>query len=156
MIAWLTFSILTAICYWIGGRSWGNKAVRRFGCPIFIYGYSALLLKNNLIQRDMLILGIGLHLIAYIITAFALSTYHDYLAPDGTSENWLCWLMTGICYGLAAFPLTWIGIHIYMFLIRAVILGLVTMIWSEVNGNVHSEEFGRGFFIAASIPILVC
>jgi hypothetical protein len=85
----------------------------------------------------------------------AMSTYHDYLAPDGDSENWVCWLMTGFCYGISAFPLCivsgkWIG-----FAIRTIILTLGVMLVREKSGSSAVEELGSGLLYTATIPLLL-
>src|SRR4030042_1084322 len=90
----------------IGGFK-GSKAIRRFGCSLLFLGLF-LALRGSQGFRMAFILSYAL---TYILNAIALSTYHDYLAPDGTSENWLCWLATGFFYGLSAFPLVWCGVH---------------------------------------------
>ena len=86
---------------------------------------------------------------AYGLLYGALTTYHDYLVPDG-SENWLCWLMTGTIYGLALLPFLAVW---KLVLIRAAILGLLTMLWSERESNAVREELGRGFLLCITIFI---
>lgn len=148
-VVWLVISVISALLYWLGGRSWGNKAIRRFGCPLVVYGYLWWLKSFSGLKSAILLVC------AYILTALALSTYHDYLAPDKTSENWLCWLMTGLCYGLAAFPLIWTGIHWYLILIRAIILAITIMWLRERTGKDWLEEMGSGFLLCVTIPILL-
>jgi hypothetical protein len=151
ILIWLGISSLSGFLYTLSGKGGFKdaKAIRRFGCPLLIYGYLWLIRPS-----------LGLHgaifgVFAYVLTALALSTYHDYLSPDGTSENWLCWLMTGLCYGLAAFPLFWAGIHWYMIGIRAVVLAILTMVWSEKIGWDRLEEFGRGALLIITLPLLL-
>ena len=146
---WLIFSIGSAILYWLGGRNWANKAFRRFGCPLVIYGYLWLISPYKNLKWAIFAP------IAYILTALALSTYHDYLAPDGSSENWLCWLVTGFVYGLAAFPFIWCGVSMVAIVIRTIVLGLLTMGWSLIWQDVNTEESGRGAILAATVPLLL-
>jgi len=144
-------AFLSGILYRIGGKGGfaHAKAIRRFGCPFVIYGY-LWLIRGNLGLK-----GAILTVFAYILTTFSLSTYHDYLAPDKTRENWLCWLMTGFVYGLAAFPFIWIGIHWYSVIIRAVVLAITIMWLRERTSKVFIEEFFSGAIFCLTIPILL-
>ena len=151
LILWLGLSMFCGLLYRIGGKGgFANaKAIRRFGCPIIIYGY-LWLIRGNLGLK-----GAILTVFAYILTAFSLSTYHDYLAPDKSSENWLCWLMTGLVYGLAAFPLIWTGIHWYSVIIRAAVLAITIMWLRERTGKDWKEEFFTGLLCSITIPLLL-
>jgi len=93
-------------------------------------------------------------LLTYGLNAAALSTYHDYLAPDKLSENWACWAITGLAYGLAAFPLVWTGFHLGFILIRAAALAVLICLWSEWISRDWLEEGGRGFLYIATLPLL--
>lgn len=145
----LLASSLSALLYRLGGWSKGNKAFRRFGCPLAAYGLLWLLLPGLGLKQALF------GLFAYVLTSLALSTYNDWLAPDKSSENWLCWLVTGLLCGLAAFPLFWAGITWYSIIIRAVVLGALTMFWSEKISKDIWEEAVRGFLLTATIPILL-
>ncbi len=135
-------SILTAVLYRMGGSDKYPKSVRRFGCPIPVL-------------LSLYIAGIQSPWWAYLISYFALygtlTTYHDYLTKNG-SENWLCWLVTGIFYGLAFLPFLVVW---PMVLIRAGVLGVLTMIWSEVNDNPVWEECGRGFLLCITVLFFI-
>lgn len=140
---------ISGILYRLGGWEKGNKAIRRFGCPFVAYGLLWCFRPFQGLQGWLLVV------LAYILSTLALSTYHDYLAPDKKSENWLCWLVTGIVYGLAAFPLFWAGIHWYSIIIRAILLGAGIMLLREHTGSDIVEEAGSGFLFCFSIPILL-
>jgi len=125
----------------MGGSDRYSKKWRRFGCAIVTTGALFLFLSPHW--------TFAIHLI--LLYAF-LTTYHDYL--NNGKENWLCWLVTGICYGLAALPLIWAGVSPYSILIRSVVLGVTTMLWSEWRDNAVEEELGRGALIMLTLPIL--
>jgi len=149
-ILWiLGLSALSGILYAISGHGGfkNAKMLRRMGIPVLCY-----------IPTCIVICGVS-GWWAYIISAgflsLALTTYHDYLAPDGSSENWLCWVMTGFCYGASSFPLIWVGIAWWVILLRAIVLAILTCIWSEINGQARVEEMGRGFFPIATLLIFL-
>lgn len=147
---WLfSLAILSAALYRIGGKGGfpNAKLIRRMGIPIACY-----------IPACVILFGPGgwlWYILSAGLLALALSTYHDYLAPDGVSENWLCWLVTGLCYGLASLPLVWGGIHIYAIFGRAITLAVLTMWASERTGKVFWEETLRGFLVIATLPTLL-
>jgi hypothetical protein len=138
----LALTIASAILYRMGGASGYDKLWRRIGCAIVATGALFLFISPHW---------------AFILHALllyaGLTTYHDYF-NDG-KENWVCWLITGLVYGLAALPLAWAGVNMYAILIRSVVLGIGTMVISEGSSNVYVEEFGRGGLIPLTIPILL-
>lgn len=142
----ILLSALSAYLYRVGGRGGfkNNKLVRRIGIPLLCY-LPYLLITLGWQSWFLILLSTSL-------LYFSLTTYHDYLAPNGTSENWLCWLMTGLCYGLSALPLIPI-IGIYPIILRSIELALFTMIWSEAFSDVEWEERGRGFAIMFSLLV---
>lgn len=83
-----------------------------------------------------------------------MTTYWDMFAPDGTSEDWKCWIITGTAYGLACIPLIWAGVHWYGVLVRSVILGLSVMFLRENTGSDILEETGTGALYILTQPIM--
>ena len=146
----LGLSILSGALYHISGKGGfkGAKLLRRLLCPLLALGLF-FTLKTPQIRH------IWAYLAFLVLNYGALSTYHDYLAPDGSSENWICWIMTGLCYGLAALPLIWCGVHWYLIIARAVILAITIMWLRERTGKVFKEEFFSGLLYTASLPILL-
>ena len=141
---YLIFSILiivNSLLYRMGGMAGWDKLWRRIGCAVVTTGAFLIFLPPHW--------SFILH--ALLLYA-ALTTYHDYLNKG--KENWLCWLTTGLVYGAAAFPLMLTGVGWLTVVIRAVVLGLATMIWSEYEGNATREELGRGALLILTIPIL--
>lgn len=137
-------SILSGILYRVGGWEKGNKLFRRIGCPVC----SFLLLPYNIWNNPFC------SVTAFILSVLAMSTYHDYLTPNG-SEDWKCWLMTGFCYSLATIPLIWAGIGLPNILIRGVLLGLVIMLIRENTDIDVNEEVGSGFFYCLTTPLIL-
>ncbi len=81
----------------------------------------------------------------------ALSTYWK-RTPNA---KWYNWLMTGVMYSVAMLPYViaeglWLG-----FISRTIILGTLTMIWSELISNDVQEELGRGALITLTIPLIL-
>lgn len=138
-------AFFAGILYHLGGQ--GRKIIRRAGLPVFSYIPGLLLILGAK--------GWPLYILSAGLLAFALTTYHDYLSPDGKRENWLCWLITGLVYGLAALPLIWAGVHWYAIIGRSIVLGGLTMWVSERSGKVLTEEFWRGALIILTLPILI-
>ena len=139
-------AIISAVLYRVAGMGGfpNAKLIRRLGCPlVFLW---AIWLKGF----SLAYLGVYMGILA--LSYAAMSTYHDYL--NNGDENWVCWLMTGFVYGLAAFPLVWIGVAWHLILIRAVVLSLATMLWSEwINWDIL-EGGGRGALYILTVPIL--
>ena len=146
----LILSLISAVLYRIGGKGGfkNAKAIRRFGCAgVFLIAVWLL--------SGFKLTYLWAYILTYILSALALSTYHDYLAPDGKSENWLCWLVTGIVYGLSCFPLIWAGVNYYAIIDRAIALGLAIMLLRERTGKDWLEEAGSGSLYILSVPILL-
>lgn len=96
--------------------------------------------------------------ISFILTLGSLSTYHKWLNKlfGKTTEDswWFNWLAYGLGIGLAILPVTFLGISWYLIVLRAIVLGLAMMVWSELNDNAVWEECGRGVLIILTLPIL--
>lgn len=144
----VVLTLIGAVLYRLGGWEKGHKLFRRLGCGLLALGVMIWLRGIDWGHWWAYLLFVG-------INYGALSTYHDYLAPDKKRENWLCWLMTGICYGLAAFPLCATGVHWYGVLIRTAVMAPLIMLWSEWLRLDWLEEGGRGMFYIATLPLLL-
>lgn len=114
------------------------KAIRRFGCPF-------LLMLTYCLIAGFKIKFWYLYLIAYGLNVWGMSTYWDFLAPDGNSENWLCWLVTGGFSAAAILPMLWTGMPFWGYLQRIIVCALVSMAWSEFFSWDEIEERGRGW-----------
>lgn len=150
IILWLGLSIASGIVYRVTGKGGfkGAKLFRRILCPLLFLALFCALKSPKFAY-------ILPYLATFGLSTMALSTYNDYLAPDGSSENWLCWLVTGLFYGLSALPLIWCGVHWYSIVARALFLAITIMWLRERTGKVFWEEIGSGFLYCASTPLLL-
>ena len=145
-------SVISGILYHCGGigKPYSTK-LRDIGCSLII-----LLTLSFLAHK---IFPIWVNLVTFGLSWLFLSTYHKYLNKwfnkPRTDAFYFNWLAHGIGIGLAMIPMAWIGITWWLILIRAVVLGLSMMVWSELNDNAVSEEFGRGALIVLSLPLLM-
>lgn len=152
---WL-LSLLSAVCFWAGGRSWGNKLIRRLGCPI-------LALVGLWLGGCMRSFNLGVPTLFFALNFGAMSTYHDYLGPISylpphgetfREETLACWIMTGLCYGLAAIPLIWLGVGWFSILIRTVTLAVAIPLIRKIP-NAHPQEALSGFVYLATLKIII-
>lgn len=143
-LVWLIGSIIASALYRAGGYGKPFKSWQRdWLCPACVYGV-LLFFWQPLIWWQYL-----LFLPAYGLLGGALTTYLDSIF--GYDNFWVA----GFLCGLAAFPLYWAGISWYAILIRAVVVGILWGGWCKIFGNDNVEELGRGFFISATIPLLL-
>jgi hypothetical protein len=147
IIAFVALCLLSGLLYRLGGigKPWNTKW-RDFGVPVVALA-------------AMLVLGIGaswglwwLHLISAVLLFGSLTTYWEHWGSDDV--EWYEWLATGFVYSLAYLPYVWYLDLWIPFLIRTIVLALLTMAWSEVIDDVDWEERGRGFLIVISLPLL--
>lgn len=142
VIAVILGSILSAIFYRMGGAGGVyNPKYRDIGCSIL----SVFLIGYLVSWHWTLILVFG-------ASWGSLSTYWKF---GQVNAKWYHWLITGTMYSVATLPYiiaegNWIG-----FSIRTGVLGVLTMIVSELEGNAVREELMRGFLIIATIPLLL-
>ena len=137
-------SFIAGILYRLGGTGgawWRNTKMRDLGVPVC--GLLA-----------MRLLGFDFSWVLYLSTLLlfpALTTYWKKINRffGDTDENchWYNWFVHGLVCGLAYLPMCFVGLNLGVILIRAIGLGLMTMVWSEEIGDVKWEEGGRGFLI---------
>ena len=147
----LIASVIAGILYRLGGTGgawWKNTKVRDAGVAVV-----ALI--------TMLCLGASLSLPLFLSTLLlfgALTTYWKKLNPlfGKTTDNcyWWNWLATGLAYGLAYLPYAISTGCYWQYILRVIVLGVITMIWSEKISIDWIEENGRGAFVIATLPIL--
>lgn len=138
----IAMSLLSSCAYRAGGLSkeqpywipvWMRHSwVRDWLCPLFC------LLPLFLHHPSWLFLP------AYGLMGVAFTTYWDKVFKF---DNF--WF-SGFMVGLAALPLVFCGFAWWLLLIRAVVLALWWGFWSDVIGNDHAEEHGRGFLVGIS------
>lgn len=156
----LGLSIISGIFYRLGGmgndgylrlkdrfpwiKPWMfNTKVRDFGVPTVCLGW--------------LYFALGCPWWAYFLSFGimfgSMTTYWEFWGDEGV--EWYEWLLTGFGYGFSLILLAATSGHWAGFIYRCVILAASTCIWSESIGNDNLEEFGRGFLIAITLPLLI-
>ena len=93
------------------------------------------------------------------VMGLALSTYWKVLNKwfgDTTEDaHWYNWVAHGVGVGLAFVPYGLATHTMWVVLGRAVVLGLVMAVWSELNEDVVWEENGRGQACEWSLLLLM-
>lgn len=142
IIKFLVIIISTIICsifYRLGGSKDFNTKFRDVGCSAVTCALCVFLFS----WHWTLILCFGL-------LWASLTTYWK-RTPNA---KWYNWLLTGVMYSVAMLPYViaegiWLG-----FLSRTIVLGALTMIWSEIISNDVQEELGRGALLTLTVPLL--
>jgi len=149
IIMLIAFGIVSGVLYRLGGIGKPfNTKYRDFGVPLITF--CAVLL----ITRE-----VSVQLVLSTVLLFAsLTTYWKFISrligQSTDNVHWYNWLFTGLGYGLALVPMHFAGIPIMILLVRAALLAILTMQWSELIDDVDWEEFGRGFLIIITLGIL--
>ena len=146
-IVWLGLSIAGAILYKWGGSSSGNTKYRDLGVP---FCQIALILAFLGLKQPFW--GWISFLVSYCLSFASLTSYYK---KNDENAQWWNWLLVGLINGLAFLPFAivtqnWIG-----FIARTVTCAFLVMAWSEKISNAFWEEFGRGFILTSSIPLLL-
>ncbi len=102
--------------------------------------------------------------IFYGLTGGALTLYWD----DSKNKilGWICskinWMypkdnywLSGFIVGIATLPLIFCGMLWYMVLVRAILLAVLWGGWCAIFSKDTTEEYGRGAFIALTLPLLL-
>ena len=66
------------------------------------------------------------------------------------------WMLTGLGYSISMLPYSIATHHMTGFWLRTVILTTLVTVWSVLIDNDVMEECGRGAFVTATIPLLLC
>lgn len=148
MILWiLGLSLLSGIAYRLGGIGKPfNTRYRDIGVSLITLATCLILgLKTSLRTSTIA------YLIAFGLSWGALASYWK----SGSDMKFRHWCFHGIGLALALLPITyitghWIGFGLRLFLLPPLIAG-----WSGIIGEVNLEEGGRGFFIIATLPLLL-
>lgn len=140
----ITYSIISGILYrWGGSEGWNTK-VRDFGVPLV----ATLFL---LYTHDFSYIP---YILTFLLTFLSLTTYYDEVfGYDNLYAH-------GLMVGLASLPLAWVGVAWWLIVARAFFLGLFMGLlnryankWQVPHSDIV-EEFGRGFLIVATLPII--
>jgi hypothetical protein len=149
-------SILSGFLYRIGGSDLKvpfKTKFRDLGVPLC----GLVCLLNLLPNTSTMWLSVAL--VGYFILSFgSMTTYWDKWGTDDV--EWYEWALTGLCYGLASFPIAiytgqWIG-----FVIRAIILMVFMPFSNKLQFKILSDgtdgvEGSRGFMFVLTMPLLV-
>lgn len=146
-------SIAGGILYRMGGAAGYNTKYRDFGIPTCM----VLLMLAFGQWQPLSLLGLFLSFGA----VFGAQT--SYFKRKGENAKWFNWLLTGIAYSLAMFPLVLAqsfanisGLHTHWlgFGIRTFVCSGLTVLVSQVFGNVVFEENSRGIVEILTLPLL--
>lgn len=150
-IVWVIgISILSGACYRAGGSAkkgnWldfmRNSKVRDIGCSLLSLGLF-------IGQKGANWGYFWLYVIAFGLSWGFLTTYWDFITGK---DNFY---LHGLFCGLAFIPLHWIGLSWGVIGIRAIVCAILMGLWSAWQGNDIKEEFGRGFILTVTLPILL-
>ena len=141
-------AIIAGILYRMGGSGNFPRQCRLIGVPLVSTALLALLGGFNWWMLLCIPLMIG-----------AISTYWK---KKGTDATFINYFLHGVGIAIAMLPYA-IATHLYIgFAIRCVCLPLLVAFWAtKMNRPILwwqadvASEFGRGFFIAATIPLLL-
>ena len=102
----------------------------------------------------------------WLLNGFNVSYWWVYLLTFGLSWGSLAsywgldeqkwgYFAHGLGLSLAMLPFTYVTGHWLGFGLRTIVLTVSITLWSEFTTHVDLEEFGRGFFTVATIPLLL-
>ena len=149
----ILIALLTGLLYRLGGTGgawWKNTKVRDLGVPLVCVGWLYFALGC---PWWALFLSVG-------VMYGSLTTYNKWASKliygkDCNDVKWISWLVTGMSYGVALFIISWVTGNWMGLLNRTLVLGVFTCLWSEAIGNATWEEFGRGFLIGITLPLMI-
>jgi len=144
-------SLLAGVLYragGTGGKWYLNTKVRDVGVPLVFLGA---------------MYWIGLWhwslLICAVLLFVTLTSYNKWagrlLGYPEDDVYWPSWLVTGLLYGLSLIPYAYFSGHLTAILVRAMMLAVLTMLWSCVWAQVEIEESGRGALIILTLAVLL-
>lgn len=142
----LVLAIIGGVLYRLGGTSAGSKW-RDAGVSLVSVGYLAV--------RLPLIDGwaVGALIASFGLMWMALSTYR-YFLPKPVDYKWWHYALHGFMVALAVLPVALVTKHLLFFAIRCIICSMLVGGWSHLISEDNLEEFGRGFIIVSTLPIL--
>lgn len=152
----ILLALLAGLLYRLGGSAkngkWNdflkNTKTRDAGCPLLALIALWLLVGFKLSYWWAYLLTFGL-------SWGAVSTYFSFLIEPEDDVTAIEWAVTGLIYGVAAFPLYWTGVHWYAIAGRSIALGVAIMWLRERTGKVLKEERGSGILYILSTYILL-
>jgi len=150
---WLILCLISGLFYHLGGLGADGKKKYKWA-PAWLFNRQWRLSGCSAIFLIALGLPLTRHpwiyLITFIATLGALAEYWK----KGVDMKAKHWFFHGLAIGLASIPLAWIGLHWWLIIARAIVLGLLMMWISERTKSAWLEECTRGFLIPATIILL--
>lgn len=149
-------AFIAGLFYRLGGSAkngkWNdflkNTKTRDAGCPLLALIALWLLVGFQLSYWWAYLLTFGL-------SWGVMTTYFSFLIKPEDDVTAIEWAVTGLFYGVAAFPLIWAGIHWYAIAGRSVALAVAIMWLRERTGKIFKEEKGSGVLYVLSTFILI-
>ena len=141
IIALVIIGAVAGIFYRLGGTKWGTLW-RDAGVPLCMILFMTLIghWHWSLILCGGAMWG-------------ALTTYR-YFLPKPTNYKWFHYAMHGFFIALAMLPIVWFNGNWFWFGGRVVACTGLVSLWSHLIGWDDLEEWGRGFIIIATLPLL--
>jgi len=149
VIVTLALSVLAGVLYRMGGVGKPyNSKVRDMGVPTVMLAVMAVW---GMFHWSLVL--------CWGMTFGALTTYWDFVnkllpVADKGKEYWWNWALHGFFVALAMFPLAIAYSAWLEFWIRMGLVSVIVTVWSVSFSNVMWEEWGRGFWITVTLPIL--
>lgn len=141
IIGTLILSVASGVFYRMGGSGNYPRWTRQVGICICM-------------AFELMLLGYFSWTIILCIGAlYGLST--TYFKKKGTDAIWLNWLLVGVAFSISVLPIVLVYHNYIGFAIRTVVCTALVTIWSQAIGKDVVEEFGRGFIIVATLPLLL-
>jgi len=144
----ILLSLLSGVFYSLGGVGGGkwyfDTKMRDIGC-------------TTILLLSLWLLGFTAPIWVWIVTAglqwASLTTYYKF--GKQKDVKWYNWLLTGVVTAFAIIPFVIFGNVTWLeFLLRIFVLGISTMVWSELVSHARAEEFGRGFLLNITLLLL--
>lgn len=154
ILSTIILSNISGFFYRLGGLSKEQARQQIPWCPSWIINSKTRDVGCSLLTVLWMILFYPhvhwyVHLISFGLMWGALSTYWDFL--NGKDNFWLHgWGIGLACLAYAIDSGLWIG-----FGVRAFALAVLMGVWCAIFKNDWIEEYGRGAFVIATLPILL-
>ncbi len=150
----IILAVLSGFLYRLGGLSKEQARQQIPWCPLWIINSKTRDVGCSLLAVLWMILFHPhvhwyVHLIYFGLMWGALSTYWDFL--NGKDNFWLHGFGVGVAFIFYAIATgDWIG-----FSVRCLALAILMGAWCAIFKNDWIEEYGRGAFVIATLPILL-
>lgn len=139
-------SVISGVAYRVGGTQYGTLW-RDLGVPTCV--------------SLMIMLTRGFHwtlILSFGLLFAALTTYNKWFGKlvfnrCDNNVHWEGWAITGLFYGLSLLPYIIYTGEYAIFATRAILLSILTCLFSEFIGTAWFEEFSRGWLIVITLGL---